>query len=107
MDNIAHPRKYQKGKCMHTHLENMNKFFSQINAEETTKITYILNSLDENTQFELFGCHDYPTNDGNYDYIVKKLKVLFGTKKSLETTIIQLLKLRQKPTQSIREFCQK
>jgi hypothetical protein len=98
------PRLFKRGSDIKAHLRRVDEYISSMNLEESGKCACLVNSMEENIQFELFSHLDYAAHAEDYKWIANKLETLLGERTSTATPLLHMLKLKQGVEQPLRDF---
>ena len=105
VDNIPKPRPFCKGMNAKLHLQTVDKYLRQAKVtDEKTKCDVLLNTLEENSQYEIYSLLDYDDNAYNSKWLCKTILNLFGEKETVMTNMMKLLTVKQKPRQKLNDF---
>ena len=97
-------KKFKAGRNVKHHFINLEEKFDDLSISEEEKPTYLLESLNDDVKHELFALPQYKANKKNYTWLKNKLMIIFKEKETKIGTMVNLLNLKQKPNQSVREF---
>jgi hypothetical protein len=103
-DNLILPKQLKRGKDVKDHIRHINQYAESMGLENSGKCAFLVNSLEESVQFELFSYVDYVDHAQEYQWICDKLQNMLSEKSSGATPLIQLLKVKQTPDQPLKEF---
>lgn len=98
------PRLFKRGSDIKSHLRRINDYVSSLGLDNRGKCAYLLNSLEEDIQFELYSHLDYANNLENYTWIAQKLESMLCAKMSDASPLMDLLRLKQASDQSLKDF---
>ena len=68
------------------------------------KFDILLNTLEQDCQYEIFSLLDYNDKVGDSKWLVSTIERLYGEKETHFKNMLRLLKVRQKPNQKLAEF---
>jgi len=91
-------------KDIQHHLHQVEIKFKELKINEKDKRDFLFKSLSENIKLELSALIDYEENYENYNYIKNKLIELYSKKKSTVSPYLELLKIKQLPGQTLKEY---
>lgn len=103
-DSGLAPRVFRRGSDIAEHLRKVTEHANAVRLNEAGKCTYLLNSLEEEIQFELYSHLEYVEHASDYGWISKKLTDMLGERRTDVTPLIHLLKINQRADQSLKEF---
>jgi predicted aspartyl protease len=98
------PKLLKRGKDLKDHLRRVENYAISMEFDEKTKCAFLVNSLEESIQFELFSYYDYSAHSQDYSWITDKLCHILGGRSSNAGPLMEMLKIKQRPDQSLREF---
>ena len=98
------PRIYKRGNDIKEHLRRLDDYVLSVGLDNDGKCAYLINSLEETVQFELFSYLEYADNSRDYKWLWDKLHSLFSGRNSSAGPLMQLLKIKQQEEQPLREF---
>ena len=101
---IKTPKEFQKGDSINEYLRNIDDYCKALGIEGEDYAYVLLNNLDDDVKFEIFGLSDYLENSLNSDWIIEQLKELNGYTTTCITPLIELLKCRQQSGENIKQF---
>ena len=103
-NEIQEIKKYKHGKCIDKHLNIVDSKLSEMNVEESDKAKFLIDTLDSKVKHELYSSLEFKSNKNDYTWVSKRLKDLFHEKQSTVNKLLELLKIKQSPSQRIRDF---
>jgi hypothetical protein len=103
-DQGATPKYFKRGGDIKEHLRRVCEYVTSLGLDDQGKCAYVINSLEETIQFELFSYVDYADNGKNFNWICEKLISMLSERVSSAGPLMQLLKVKQSPDQNLREY---
>ena len=100
-DELSSIGKFHHGKSLSKHLNAVKNKIKELEIQEDQHAAILLRTLDEDVVLEIKSCHDYVEE---FDFIVNALEQFHGEKASSIGLCSSLLKVKQKPGQSLRDF---
>lgn len=98
------PRLLKRGGDVRAHLRKIEEHATSAGFDAPGKCALLMNSLEESLQYELYAQLEYSTHSSDYTWITKKLVNMLEHRTSEVTPLVALMKVVQKPDQSIRDF---
>lgn len=103
-DNLNLPKQLKRGKDVKEHLRHINAYADSMGLDNNGKCAFLVNSLEECVQFELFSYVDYANHAQDYKWICDKLQNMLAEKCSGATPLMQLLKVKQAADQPLKDY---
>ena len=103
-EEMSKVKKFRPGKNIRLHVAALETKLAELEVKEDEQYSYLLESLEEDAKVELFSQLDYKDNKKSYAWLKEKLISLFKEKESEVTNLVELLNVKQRHDQSIREF---
>ena len=104
-DVIPPPKTFSKHQNIVTHLKAVERYLDSVHVTHgKSKVSALINTLDDSVQTELFSQFEFEENENNYEWITSTLISLYKRKASNISPLIHLLELRQKSDQSVQDF---
>ena len=103
-DHVHLPITYKKGRNIIEHVGKVEKFCKEMDFDDKNKFSTLLNSVEEDCQYEIFSLYDYTANLDNFGWLKIKMTDLFGNFRSTAESLRQLSEVIQQPHQSIRDY---
>ena len=104
-DQSATPKMFKRGQEFREHLRKTEEYMKVLEfSDEKNKCAYLVNTLEESIQFELFSYIDYVNHASDYAWICGKLSTMLEARSSTAAPLMQLLKIKQGCEQSLRDF---
>lgn len=98
------PRIFKRGGDVREHIRRTTDYVKSVDLDERGRCAFIINSLEEGLQYELFSYVDYASNSNNYSWICDKLVSMLSEKISSAGPLMRLLKIKQNSDQKVRDF---
>jgi hypothetical protein len=98
------PKIMKRGNDIKDHLRRVNEYARSMEFEENGKCAYLINSLEEGIQFELFSHLDYAAHSHDFKWLNEKLLSMFSERSSSAGPLMSLLKIKQGADQPLRDF---
>jgi hypothetical protein len=103
-EQLVSPKTFKRGDSIKDHLRKVDEYASAVGFTSEGKVSFLLNSLEEQVQFELFSLLAYAENAANYAWICSTLESLFTPKHSAVSPLLKLLKVRQGAGQLLQDY---
>ena len=104
-NDVPKPRPFCKGMNTKLHLQAVENYLRQLKVtDDKVKFDVLLNTLEENCQFEIFSLLDYDETARDSKWLSKTIQRLFGEKESQLTNMMRLLTIKQKPKQKLNDY---
>jgi len=103
-DQISAPKPFRRGNDLKAHMRKVEDYCRAMDFDGDGKSAFLVNSLDESIQYELFSHFEYAENASKYEWLCVKLGEMFAEKVSSVSPLIQLLKVKQGADQTLRDF---
>jgi hypothetical protein len=104
LDWINAPKKFCKGMNIDTHIRNVKRFIQQINAPRNYAIAILTNSLDEESQLELFARPEFEDTEENIEVIEHLLRTIFVEPKTEISNLVALFGQKQEANETVTNF---
>ena len=95
---------FKRDESISEHLMRFEKQMDLLKIDEKYKTNFLINSLDNDCQYELFSLMEYSQNSENYEWITTALRKLFDHKQSKVSPLAKLMRIKQLANQSTRDF---
>ncbi len=103
LDWITAPGKFSKGKNIETHIRNVTRFIEQTKIPSSYAVAILTNSLDEETQIQLFSHPEFHEGD-DLEAIKSLLRKIYQESQTEISDLVTLLSERQDPTETVDNF---
>ena len=87
-----------------SHLKRVKKFIEQINAPANFSIAILINSLDEDSQLELFSRPEYDETEEGMEEVENLLRITFSEPKTEISNLVVLLGEKQGADENVTSF---
>ena len=104
MDWITAPRKFTKGMNVEAHIKKVKRFIEQLNAPMNFHIAILTNSLDEESQLELFSRPEFDDTEEDIGKIIDIMKKTFEESKTEISNLVTLLEEKQESNENVTKF---
>ena len=103
-DELSDIPTYAKEKNIEHHIKIIKEKFDEIDLPTDQKAKYTLKSLSEDALLELKSLRDYESKKNDFKWICDALTNLFKGKHLEVTSYLNLLRICQKPGETLRNF---
>jgi len=91
-------------KDVNHHLHQIDNKIMELKINDNEKRDFLFRSLSDDVKLELSALIDYEDNYNSFDYLKKKMVELYSKKKSAVSPYLELMKTKQLPGQSLKEY---
>ena len=103
-EHLTAPKVMKRGNDWKEHLRKVEEYINVIGFDESSKCAYLINSLEESIQYELYSQLEYSSNSKDFTWLCGKLQQMLRERRSSARPLMQLLKTKQGPEQPLKEF---
>jgi len=103
-DDITEVGIFSSGNNLSHHLRKIEDKIRENEIKDEKKATFLKRTLSSDVLIELSTIEDYDIKQNDYNFIVDTLKSLYLPKKSEISHYLELLKIKQQPHESTKDF---